>query len=185
MSPLTLQWFPPSPRYHTPSSHHSITLHVSLSAQQQLQCPLCSLTSLPHPQGTVPNPLHFHNIPAQPHHSTSDCTLIPTHLSSTRLLKNSSQNPAPAMPGLFLVCQLPSDAQCAKHPARHHPRSPGRKRRGIKQNTAFSIITEHGKDLIITQRYKRNKEKKPQPQKQTPSSLSKSKTCWVYGLQRL
>lgn len=120
---------------------------------------------------TSPLPSYF----SSPHHRAPDCPLIPTYLSSIRLL---SGKPAPATPGLFLVCQLPSDAQRAKHPARHHPHSPGRKGRGIKQNTALSVITEHGKDLIITQCYRRSKEKNPTT-KAKSITLSTSQTCWV------
>lgn len=173
MSPVTLQWFP------HPVSH----THTHLTLQHHPAClPVCPATapasppfthiplhsthrSLPHPQGTAPKPLHSRTTSAHSHHSALDCPLIPTRLSSIRLL--SGQKPAPATPGLFLVCQLPNDAWCAKHPARHHPHSPGRKRRGIKENIALAIIPEHGKDWIITQCNRNNKEKKPNHKNKT------------------
>lgn len=119
------------------------------------------------PIPAAPKLLHFHNIAAQPHHSTPDCPLLPTYLSSIRL--PSSQKPAPATPGLFLVCQLPGDAQCAKHPARHHPRSPRRKRRGIKQNTALSVITKHYYTVLQEKQRKKNPNHKSKPHHLYPS----------------
>lgn len=114
-------------RYHAHLTHYSTTLHVFLSAQQQLQFPLHSLISL----SVVPtDPSHTHmalhqnpctplNVSAHPHHSILHCSLIPTYLSSIGLLR--SQKTAPATSGLFTG--VPTAWRCVMRQAPSQPPS--------------------------------------------------------------
>lgn len=158
MSPLTLQWFP------QPVSHTALT-----PQHPPARLPVCSATAPVSPPFThiPPTPTgHCTKTPTLPQCMSSpppQCSWLPpdSHPSS---FNPPAQQPNPStssawfVPGVptaqwSITCQAPSQAPSS--------------RRGIKQNTALSVITERGKHLIVTQCYRRNKEKKPNHKSKT------------------
>lgn len=130
---------------------YSTAPRVFLSAQQQLQFPLCSLIFL----STAPtNPSHAHMALHQNPYTPLMYPLTPSTVFSIspwfqpiflQLACSATKN----QHQLHLACSW-----CANCLMMHNtpstqpataPRSPGRRRKWIKQNITLSIITEHSK----------------------------------------